>query len=353
MIIRSRAPVRIDFAGGWTDVALFTEERPGSVVNAAINIYSYVTAKKLKDRKITSNSYGYRHSEIATNKAVKIYSADFDIYQEADEIKKLEYNGNIDLAKAAIKKSNIDFGIEIITRSNAPAGSGLGTSASMGVSLIGALSKLNGSPLLPHEIAEEASAIERYELNILGGKQDQYASTVGGFNFMEFSGEDVKVSPISLSPHTLLELEKNLVLCYTGKSRLSSNIHQNVVDAYRKKDTGTLGALRNLKRIAVDMKNALLKDDLCDFGELLSENWENQKRLHYSVTNPQIDELFELAVKSGALGGKACGAGGGGCLVFYCESDKEHLVRKTLEEVGVKIIDFNFDFTGLQTWSAS
>ena len=133
MIIRSRAPVRIDFAGGWTDVALFTQEGPGSVVNAAINIYSYVTAKKLEDKKIESKSYGYRHLEKVKNRAIKVYSADFDIYQEADEIKKLEYNGNIDLAKAAIKKSNIDFGLEIITRSNAPAGSGLGTSASMGV----------------------------------------------------------------------------------------------------------------------------------------------------------------------------------------------------------------------------
>ncbi|HIE30110.1 TPA: GHMP kinase, partial [Candidatus Poribacteria bacterium] len=154
-------------------------------------------------------------------------------------------------------------------------------------------------------------------------------------------------------PHILLELEKNLVLCYTGKSRLSSNIHQNVVDSYCQKDISTLEALRSLKQIAIDMKKALLKNDLCAFGELLSENWQNQKRLHHSVTNPQIDELFELALKNGALGGKACGAGGGGCLVFYCEPDKEHLVRKTLEKAGVKIIDFNFDFTGLQTWSAS
>ena len=353
MVIRSRAPVRIDFAGGWTDVALFTREQPGAVVNAAINIYSYVTAKKIEYKEVESKAYGYRHFETVQNKAVKIYSADFDIYQETEEIKKLEYDGNIDLAKAAVRKSNIDFGIEIITRSNAPAGSGLGASASMGVSLVAALSRLNGSPLLSYEIAEEASAIERHELNILGGKQDQYASAIGGFNFMEFSGEDVKVSPISPSFDVLLELGKNLVLCYTGKSRLSSNIHQNVVDAYLARHSDTLNALHNLKGIAVKMKNALLKNDLSDFGKLLSENWENQKRLHHSVTNPQIDELFELALKNGALGGKAGGAGGGGCLVFYCESDKEHWVRKAIEETGVKIIDFNFDFTGLQTWAAN
>ena len=350
MTICSRAPVRIDFGGGWTDVALFTQEQRGAVVNAAINIYSYVTARKLSSKKIQTKEYGYKHVREVEDNSIKIYSADFDIYQEADEIKKLEYDGNIDLVKAAVKKSSINGGIEIITRSNAPAGSGLGTSASIGVALIGALSKLGGSTLLPYELAEFASSIERHELNILGGKQDQYAIALGGINFMEFSGEEVKASKFQLSRDTICELEKNLVLCYTGKSRLSSNIHQSVVDAYCKKDKETLDALRNLKQITLDLKDALLKDDLFSFGKLLNENWKNQKRLHASVTNAQIDSLFDLALKNGAAGGKACGAGGGGCLVFFCLPDKEHLVRKKLEEVGVTIIDFNFDFEGYQTW---
>ena len=133
MVIRSRAPVRIDFAGGWTDVALFTEESKGFVINAAISIYSYVTVKKLPEKEIWTNEYGYKHKKAVENRRVKIYSADFDIYEEAEAIKQLEYNGNIDLAKAAIKQMDIEGGLEIITRSNAPAGSGLGTSASMGV----------------------------------------------------------------------------------------------------------------------------------------------------------------------------------------------------------------------------
>jgi len=350
MLIRSRSPVRIDFAGGWTDVALFTQEQNGAVINAAINIYSYVSVRKLHPKKIRAKEYGYSHLKEVEDNSIKIYSADFDIYQEADEIKNLEYNGNIDLAKAALKRSNIDYGVEIITRSNAPAGSGLGTSASMGVALVGALSKLKNSTLLPYEFAELASTIERQELKILGGKQDQYASALGGINFMEFFGEKVKTSKLQLSRNIIYELEKNLVLCYTGKSRLSSNIHQNVVDAYLSGDKETLDAIRNLRQITLDMKDALLKDDLFSFGQLLNENWENQKRLHPSVTNSQIDALFDIALDNGAIGGKACGAGGGGCLVFFCMPDTEHLVRKKLEEAGGTIIDFGFELEGLQIW---
>ena len=353
VVIRTRAPVRIDFSGGWTDVALFTEESKGFVLNAAIDIYSYVTVKKLPDKEIWTNSYGYNHKETMENKGVKIYSADFDIYEEAEEIRQLEYNGNIDLVKAAIKQMGIQGGLEIITRSNAPAGSGLGTSASMGVALIGALSAFEGLPLLPYEFAEQASLIERQELGILGGKQDHYASAIGGINFMEFMEEEVKVSKLQLSQDALYELEKNLVLCYTGKSRLSGDIHRKVREAYEGKEPKTRQALRNLKSIAFEMKNALLKEDLMAFGELLNENWENQKALHPSVTNPQIEEIFEIAMANGAFGGKACGAGGGGCLLFYARPDCEHLVRKKLEEAEANVIDFNFEFNGFQAWTAS
>ena len=349
-VIRARSPVRIDFAGGWTDVALFTEESKGLVVNAAINIYSYVTVNRLPDKEVLTNSHGYAHKETVEDTSVKIYSADFDIYEEAEEVRQLEYNGNIDLAKAAIKQMGIQGGLEIITRSNAPAGSGLGTSASMGVALIGALSASKGLSLLPYEWAESASLIERKELGILGGKQDHYASALGGINFMEFMGEGVKVSKLQLSQNTLYELEKSLVLCYTGKSRLSGNIHHKVKEAYENGEPKTRQALKNLRSIALETKNALLKGDLENFGQLLSDNWENQRALHPSVTSPQIDGIFESVMANGALGGKACGAGGGGCLLFYAQPDSEHLVRKELEEAGVKIIDFDLDFTGLRTW---
>ena len=167
---------------------------------------------------------------------------------------------------------------------------------------------------------------------------------------MEFSGEEVKVFELPVSVDTLHELEKNLVLCYTGKSRLSGNIHEKVVGSFLSGDNKTLSALRDLKGIAREMKSVLLKEELLDFARLLAENWKNQKRLHPSVTNSQIDELFQIARKNGALGGKACGAGGGGCLIFYCKPDSEHLVRSKLEEAGVEIIDFNFTFEGISIW---
>jgi D-glycero-alpha-D-manno-heptose-7-phosphate kinase len=197
-----------------------------------------------------------------------------------------------------------------------------------------------------------ASLIERQELCILGGKQDHYASALGNIHFMEFRGEEVKPSVLSLSRDCRLELEKNLLLIYTGKSRLSGDIHQKVTDAWKAKEPQTVDAIAQLKRITVEMKEALLGGELEAFGRLMSENWEQQKRLHPSVTNDQIDALFEIAYREGALGGKACGAGGGGCLVFYCRPDCEHKVRKALEAQGVRVIDFNFDEYGAQTWTA-
>ncbi len=339
MLLRSRAPVRVDFAGGWTDVALFAQDSPGFVVNAALNIYSYATI-------VCKERSG------ETERTINIYSSDFDLYVEAEDIRKLEYDGNIDLAKAAVKRMGIDGGLTMITQSIAPPGSGLGTSASMGVALIAALARLSDQRMLRYEMAEMASLIERQELGILGGKQDHYASALGNIHFMEFRGDEVKTSQLTLSRDTRLELEKNLLIVYTGKSRLSGDIHGKVTGAWRAGDPETTDAIDQLKRITVEMKEALLGGQLERFGRLMNENWRQQKRLHPSVTNTQIEKLFELAYAQGALGGKACGAGGGGCLVFCCRADSEHRVQRAMEAEGVRVIDFNFDDSGVQTWRA-
>ncbi len=334
IVYRSRAPVRVDFAGGWTDVALFAKDPPGAVVNAAVSLFSYVT--------IIPGAAGER--------GVNIYSSDYEQYVQAEDVRRLEYDGNIDLVKAAIKKLQIGSGLEIITQSTAPAGSGLGTSASMGVALIGALSTMAGRHFLAYEAAELASTIEREELGIRGGKQDHYTSALGSFRFLEFFEDNVKQSLLHLNPETELELEKNLVLCYTGKSRLSGDVHKNVADNFVGGVKRTRDAIQGLKRVAVDMKDALLAGALDDFARLMDENWRLQKELHPSVTNQEIDRLFELARHEGAIGGKACGAGGGGCLIFYCSFDAQHRVRKTLEKAGAQIIDFQFAPRGLETW---
>ena len=347
MLIRTRAPVRIDFAGGWSDVALFTEETKGLVVNGAINRYAYATL-------VCDSQTTFPDSvelQRILDKKIRIYSADFDTFVGAEDVRQLEYDGNIDLVKAAVRQMSIQIGsFDLITQSNAPPGSGLGTSAAMGVALIGVLGAIKDITYLPYQYAELASSIERHELDILGGKQDHYASAIGGISFMEFQGEEVKTSHLKLPAHIRYELEKSLVLCFTGQSRLSGNIHQNVTQAYKSGEEGVRKALENLKSIAESTKAALIRGRFSDFGELLTENWTNQKKLHTSVTNEKIDKLFKIAKEHGAIGGKACGAGGGGCLLFYCQPTREHNVRQKLEEAGSRIIDFNFDVDGLQMW---
>jgi D-glycero-alpha-D-manno-heptose-7-phosphate kinase len=156
-----------------------------------------------------------------------------------------------------------------------------------------------------------------------------------------------------LAPGTIREMEKHMLLVYTGQSRLSGDIIRTVMGAYERNERRTVEALRNLKRIAYETKNALLAGDLHAFAALLDENWRNQKALDASVTNERIDRLFDVAYRSGAIGGKASGAGGGGCVIFYADDDKEHLVRKAVIAEGAQIIDFNFEESGLQTWVSS
>ena len=350
-IIHGRAPVRIDFAGGWTDVPMFAKQIPGAVLNATINLYSYVTISNASKKEITVSKYGHKCKEEQENRQVTMYSADFDLYESASDIREIEYNGNIDLVKAAVKKLDVEYGLNIITRSEAPPGSGLGTSASMGVALIGALSKNLAKYLQPNDIAELAVKLETEELGIFSGKQDHYAAALGGFNFMRFDGEIVSFAPIKLPSDVIPHLEKHSILVYTGKSRLSSNIHKHVIKAFKKGENKS--ALEQLVQIAEEMESILATGDLMTFGQLLFDNWKCQKEMHSSITNNQIDDLFEIALNNGAYGGKACGAGGGGCLYFYCKDNTEHKVRKALEDAGATILNFNFEFKGMQIWTSN
>lgn len=333
IVIRSRAPVRVDLAGGWTDVAEFAQPIPGAVVNAAVNLWTYVTLETCP-----------------VEEGIRIFSADFDLFVTARDIKALEYDGQLDLAKAAASLLNIRAGVSIQTRSEAPAGSGLGTSAAMGVALIGALGALRGRTFLDYEVAELASYIERAQLQIKGGKQDHYASAIGGLNFMEFFGETVRTAKITIADATRLYLEKHMILVYTGKSRLSGDIHTQVWSAYQTRESHTVDAIEEMKRIARRTKDQLVAGDCEGVADLLTENWACQKALHPSVTNPELDGLFELALRSGARGGKACGAGGGGCVLFLAEPDREHTLRRAIEKLhGVTILPIMFQDTGLST----
>jgi len=344
-LIRSRAPVRIDFAGGWTDVPPFSAEVGGFVVNAAVTRYAYATL-------IPHPDGDYR-----------LESGDYDTYVEARDIRQMEYDGNLDLLKAAVRRMDLQLGGHIITRSDAPPGSGTGSSASMGVALVGLLAEATvgadprstpgrtaGAPLQRAEIAALANKLEIEELQIQGGKQDQYAAALGGISFMEFMDPAVSVERLSVSRDFLYELEKHLLLIYTGKSRLSGDIISRVMGAYQRDDEQVRSALMNIRQSALDMKEAFLAEDLGRVGEVLDFNWENQKRLYPEMTTPKIEALFAVARPEGVLGGKACGAGGGGCILLLCERDREHLVRRAVTDLGGMPIDFNFDHDGLQVW---
>lgn len=330
-VIRARTPVRLDLAGGWTDVAEFAQETPGAVVNFTIGLWTYASIKpRLQSAEI------------------EIFSADFEEYVSAQDVGELEYNGRVDLVKAAVRELNSGRGLSIQTRSDAPPGSGLGTSAALGVALLGALAHHAGKPLLDFEVAELASRLERDELGIRGGKQDHYASALGGLNFMEFYGEKVRTARVPISPATHLYLEKHLILVYTGRSRLSGDIHSHVWGNYASKEPTVVGAIERMKALARNAKDALIGGDVRALAEVINENWRCQKQLHPSVTTPELDHLLDTAARNGAAAAKASGAGGGGCVILLAEPDQEHRLRRAVEQLdGITVLPVSVQPGGL------
>ncbi len=335
MIIRSKAPLRLSFAGGGTEVEPYLSERGGLVLSTTIDKYAYASLRLRGDRHITVNSL------------------DYDVVAKYNLDEPLSHDGKLDLVKAAIRRlkpADSVQGLDVYLHSDAPPGSGLGSSSTVVVALIGLFKHWLHLPLTNYEIADLAYQIERVDLAIKGGKQDQYAATFGGFNFIEFSHDATIVNPLRVSADVLNELHYNLLLCYTGKTRLSAQIIDTQVTSYVQRREGVVQAMDELKRIATALKNALLQGRLNDFGALLHQAWMNKKKMAAQISDPSIDDLYEAARNGGALGGKVTGAGGGGYMFFYCPFDRKHIVAERLERLGAQVVDFNFDFNGLQTW---
>ncbi|MCL4499484.1 MAG: GHMP kinase [Chloroflexi bacterium] len=334
MYIRSKAPLRISFCGGGTDVSPYPEEKGGVVLSATIDKYAYGSLRPTGGREIT------------------VTSLDYDIVAKYHAVADLLYDGELDLIKAVIKKMGSAEGLELFLHSDAPPGSGLGSSSTMVVCLIGLFRDWLKRPLTDYETAELAYEVERVDLGIKGGMQDQYAATFGGFNFIEFYDKSVVVNPLRIKPDVLNELNYRLLLCYTGRTRLSAHILERQTSSYVSKQERVVNALDALKELTIEMKNALLQGRLNDFGGLLHEAWLNKKNLDDNISSSHIDELYAAARERGAIWGKILGAGGGGYLLVSCPFDKKHKIAERLEQVGGQVVEFSFDLEGLQTWEA-
>jgi D-glycero-alpha-D-manno-heptose-7-phosphate kinase len=216
--------------------------------------------------------------------------------------------------------------------------------------MVGALREWLHAPWTDYEVARLAFQIERVDMAMAGGRQDQYAAAFGGFNFIEFQGDAVLVNPLRIPRPTLNELQHNLLLCYTGTTRMSDAIIQKQAQNYRQQAQAAIQAMDELKRLALEMKKQLLTGNLTEFGALLHEAWINKRQMAAQIATPRIDELYETARRAGALGGKISGAGGGGYMFFYCPNEAKYRVAEKLEERGAQAVDFDFDLKGMQAW---
>jgi len=328
-LIRARAPLRIGMAGGGTDVEPYASERGGCVFNATIDKYAYCTV-------VPNNS-----------DRLSIRSLDYGTFETSLDGGPLKYDGNMDLIKAVTNHFDITEGFDVFIHSDAPPGSGLGGSSTVIVSILGAVTEWLDRKMSDHDLADLAFRLERQELGLKGGKQDQYAAVFGGFNLMEF-GKFVRVNKVHLKERTVNELQYCSLLCYTGKSRESANI----IDSQTTRYTGgsITDALDESKRLAVEGRNKLVRGDVKGFGEVLNRAWEQKKRFSPEISNDLLDRCYGTAMDNGAVGGKVSGAGGGGFMFFVCEYDMKHVVAKELKRMGATITDFMFENKGVQTW---
>lgn len=325
-VILSRACGRILDIGGFTDTWFYPK---GAVFSFCVDLYSYT-----------------RIVENGMNK-IRIFSENLEQNTEISNLKKIEYDGNLDLLKAAVKRMNIKKGLDIFVRADAPPGCGIGTSASVAVSLISALSKYNQADLTNYEIAQLAHRLETEELNLESGVQDQFAAAYGGISFMEIDYPDVKISSVKINDKRIKELENQFLLLFLG-SRSSNEMHRAVIENYKKKDPNTINSFEIMKNCAWEMKRAI-KSDLTSIGEIMNKNWDAQKRLHPLMVNASITNAEKISKDNGALGFKCNGAGGGGSATILAEIGHENQIKEKLIEKGYTILPCKLCFKGVHS----
>ena len=339
MIYRSKAPLRIGLAGGGTDVSPYTDLYGGAILNATISLYAAASVEPLDQGKII------------------LEAMDRGERQELPCVPQLELDGTLHLFKGVYNRLVREFStgplsFRLCTFVDAPAGSGLGTSSTLVVAVLGAFAEWLKLPLGEYDLARLAYDIERKDLGMAGGRQDQYAATFGGVNFMEFfSGDKVIVNPLRIKSNYLNELENNLLLYYTATSRQSSLIIESQVRNVTEKNQASIDAMHQLKMQAVHMKEALLTGRIHDIGEILDFGFRQKKKMTEGISNPMIEGIYEAARSAGATGGKISGAGGGGFMTFYCPFNTRYAVMRALEPYGGNFMKYRFTQEGLTSWS--
>lgn len=338
MIYRSKAPLRIGLAGGGTDVSPYCDMFGGAILNATISLSAFASIEPLEKNEII------------------VEALDRNEKQVYDAKKILPINGELDLLKGVINRIKKDFGLpagglRLSTFVDAPAGSGLGTSSTLVVAIIGAFVEMLKLPLGDYDIAHYAFEIERNDLKLAGGRQDQYAAMFGGVNFMEFYNDDkVIVNPLRIRPQYMHELENNLVLYFTSTSRESATIIKEQVNNVNSNNEKSIDAMHQLKEQAKMMKEALLKGKLHEFGKILDYGFQQKRNMAANISNNSIEDIYNAAKKAGATGGKISGAGGGGFMIFYCPANTRFSVINALQKFGGEIKKYSFTKYGLTTW---
>ncbi len=339
MIYRSKAPLRIGLAGGGTDVSPYCDQFGGAILNATLSLHAHATIEPTEDG------------------SIHLHSIDKGEEESFPWQTGLPITGKLDLLKGVYNRIQKDYpftmrGLRLSTFVDAPAGSGLGTSSTLVVAIIGAFVEMLKLPLGDYDIAHYAYEIERIDLQLAGGRQDQYAATFGGFNFMEFYGDDkVIVNPLRIRREYLSELENNIVLFFTSTTRESAAIITEQQKNVKENNARSIEAMHQLKEQARMMKEALLKGKLDTIGEILDYGFRQKKNMAAKISNDLIENIYESAIKAGASGGKISGAGGGGFMIFYCPGNTRYKVIKTLDTFGGKIQPFQFTQHGLTGWS--
>lgn len=339
MIYRSKAPLRIGLAGGGTDVSPYSDVYGGAILNATISLSANASIEPLNEPVIIIEALDRKES------------------QQFDFAEQLPIDGKLDLLKGVYNRIQKEYGLikngfRLSTYVDAPAGSGLGTSSTLVVAVLGAFAEMLKLPLGDYDIAHLAYSIERKDLQLAGGKQDQYAATFGGVNFMEFYGDDkVIVNPLRIRPEYLHELGNNLVLYFTATSRESAAIIKEQVKNVNEKNEKSIEAMHQLKEQSRMMKEALLKGRLDEFGSILDFGFQQKRKMAHNISNNDIEAIYDAAKKAGATGGKISGAGGGGFMIFYCPGNSRYAVIETLNTFGGEIKNYSFTKYGLTAWT--